>query len=698
MLRAARALAGLACLAVFVVTPLDLRSQAALAAASVGLGVLLARARRGPVTLALTVLSLTATARYLYWRTTATASAEWSVDAALGGLLLSAELYAGVMLLLTAVQSAAPLPRQPLALPEDVSLWPAVDVFIPTYDEPLHVVRSTVLAARALDWPAGRLRVHLLDDGRRESFRAFAAEAGVGYVTRSDNAHAKAGNLNHALSVTNGEYVAIFDCDHVPTRSFLQLTMGWLVHDPQLALVQTPHHFYSPDPFSRNLGTSGVVPAETELFYASIQPGIDTWNASFFCGSCAVLRRTALEDVDGIATETVTEDAHTALRMHRRGWRTAYLDVPQAAGLATETLSAHVGQRIRWARGMAQIFRVDNPLLGRGLTLPQRLSYLAAMLHFFSGIPRLIFLLGPIAYLGFGRHVFNALPLAALAYGLPHLALSTIASSRRHGTSRHSFWSDVYEACLAWYVAIPTTVALLAPKKGKFNVTAKGGRIEAPFFDARIALPYLVVAAANVAGIASGIARVHAGTPELDSVVVNVAWAALNVLTLLAAAAAACERRELRTSPRVGVSLPAMLRVGGRTFRARTVDLARGGARVTAALGAHAVSRGERVWLSVFCGAEEHPLPADVASRDADTLRLRFPPLSIADEARLVEIVFSRADAWLRRGDLPPDRPLRALGSVAWHGLAGGGRALGLVVRRPRRPAAEVPATARSGS
>jgi len=216
------------------------------------------------------------------------------------------------------------------------------------------------------------------------------------------------------------------------------------------------------------------VPGESELFYGVIQPGIDTWNASFFCGSCAVLRRSALADVGGIAVETVTEDAHTALKMHRQGWRTAYLEVPQAAGLSTETLAGHVGQRIRWARGMAQIFRVDNPLLGRGLSLSQRLSYLAAMLHFFSGIPRLVFLLAPVAYLVFGWHIFNALPLAAVAYGLPHLIHSTACNARIHGRFRHSFWSEVYETCLASYSAIPITLALIAPPTGRFTVTAKG--------------------------------------------------------------------------------------------------------------------------------------------------------------------------------------------------------------------------------
>src|SRR5207248_7477688 len=184
---------------------------------------------------------------------------------------------------------------------------------------------------------------------------------------------------------------------------------------------------------------------------------------------------------------------------------------------------AHVGQRIRWARGMAQIFRVDNPMFGRGLKLSQRLSYFAAMLHFFSGVPQLVFLLAPVGYLVFGWHIFNALPLAAVAYGLPHLVHSTACNARIHGKFRHSFWSEVYETCLACYISIPTTLALLAPRTGRFNVTPKGARVDAPYFDARVARPYLVLAAVNAAALTAGIWKLWDGSSDVDSLAINLA-------------------------------------------------------------------------------------------------------------------------------------------------------------------------------
>ncbi len=694
---------GVGALAVVVVTPLDLRSQAALAAAMFVVALAVGRVRGPTARLVLVLLSVTATSRYLWWRFTSTVALEWSADAALGLVLLAAELYSCAMLLLAYGQSIAALRRRPVPLPQDRSLWPSVDVFIPTYDEPLELVRTTVLAAKALAWPRDRLRVFLLDDGRRPAFRELARQVGVGYLTRADNAHAKAGNLNRALEVTRGEFVAILDCDHVPTRSFLHVTMGGFLRDPRLALVQTPHHFYSPDPFTRNLGLPASVPSENELFYGVIQRGIDTWNASFFCGSCAVLRRSALRDVGGVAVETVTEDAHTALKLHRRGWRSAYIDVPQAAGLSTETLSAHVGQRIRWARGMAQIFRLDNPLRGPGLRLGQRLSYLAAMLHFFSGIPRLVFLTAPIAYLVFGRHVFNALPLAAVAYGFPHLLHSTATNARLHGRFRHSYWSEVYETALAWYTSVPTALALLWPSAGRFNVTAKGGRIEEPFFDAAIARPYLALAAINVAALAAAGWRLWTGAGETDALAINVVWAVHNLVILSATLAAACERRQLRRSPRVPARLVAVVQAPGEErLQCSTIDLSRGGACLEMPWRACELAPHTRVSVALFATADTgppRPLAASVVRDDGRTVRVRFAPLDLADEAELVRVLFSRPDAWYAaRADLRRDRPLVTLVRIARYGVAGVGRMLWLSARAAvgRTGRAPVPARSRS--
>src|ERR1700761_7012121 len=192
-------------------------------------------------TIMLIFSSLLATLRYAIWRVTQTYQAMQNPSNDLHPLeiffmllLLAAEFYAFVILLLGYLQSIYPLRRPPAPMPQNVDEWPDVDLLIPTYNEPLEVVRSTVLASAHIDYPAEKLHVHLLDDGRREVFRKFCEEAGVDYITRSDNRHAKAGNINRALEKLNAPLVAIFDCDHVPTRSFLQMTVGWFLKEKKL--------------------------------------------------------------------------------------------------------------------------------------------------------------------------------------------------------------------------------------------------------------------------------------------------------------------------------------------------------------------------------------------------------------------------------------------------------------------------------
>src|SRR5208282_3446147 len=556
------------------IVPLTWPQQAVLGLLSLLMALALARGSDSYlVTLTLMMLSMFCTFRYGYWRIDQVVrffrdpANHWgALDVFFILCLLLAEAYAFVILFLGYFQTIWPLRRAPVSLPENPDDWPHVDVLIPTFNEPLEVVRFTALGALNMDWPADKLHIYILDDGRRKEFEQFAFEAGIGYKTRPDNKHAKAGNINSALKTLDSPLVAIFDCDHVPTRSFLQMTVGWFMRDHKLAVLQTPHHFYSPDPFERNLEQFRVIPNEGELFYGIVQDGDDFWNASFFCGSCAVLRREALDDIGGIATETVTEDAHTSLRMQMKGWNSAYVNIPQAAGLATERLSAHIGQRIRWARGMVQVLRTDNPLFAPGLTLAQRLCYFNAMGHFLYAVPRLIFLTAPLIYLLFDHTNIPGFWLAILAYALPHLTLSNVTNSRIQGEHRYSFWNEIYETVLAPYILLPTMMALLNPRLGRFNVTAKGGVVKRTFFDSGIARPFLVMLFFNVLGLIFAIPRFFIwDTGRRGTVAMNVLWCCFNIVILGVCIAVARELQQRRTTVRIGVvSRLAIVLPGGR--------------------------------------------------------------------------------------------------------------------------------------
>ena len=656
--------------------PLDLQGQLLFSLGSFGAALLLSKTPGRLSTLAMIVLSISASSRYIYWRFTDTMGFTHWMDAALGYGLVLAELYAFAVLLIGYFQTAWPLQRRPVPMPTDVSTWPSVDVFIPTYNEPLEVVRQTVFSAMSLDWPKDRLHVYVLDDGRRTEFREFCEELGVGYLIRDNNHHAKAGNINAALKVTHSEYIAIFDCDHIPTRSFLQVCMGWFFKDTNLVMLQTPHVFFSPDPFERNLDTFHRMPNEGELFYGIVQDGNDLWNASFFCGSCAIIRRKELLEVGGIAVETVTEDAHTALKLSRLGYNTAYLEVPQAAGLATESLSGHVGQRIRWARGMAQIARTDNPLFGKGLHFGQRLCYLNAMLHFFYGLPRLVFLTAPLAYLLFGAHVFQASALMITAYALPHLAHASVTNSRIQGRFRYSFWNEVYESVLAWYIMRPVLVAAINPKLGKFNVTAKGGVIEKAYFDWTIARPYVVLLVITLIGMAVGFWKLLSSDgDETTTLVINMVWTVYNIILLGASVAVASETRQVRGTPRVAASLPAVIRFdNGRTLVCKTEDFSQHGLGLAVPPDVD-IPMGSSLSVSLFRSDEEGVFPAIVTFSGKGRLGVKFDNLSLHQQAELASLTFARADAWIATwGTGQRDKPLRSLKSVIVIGLRGIGQ------------------------
>jgi hypothetical protein len=308
----------------------------------------------------------------------------------------------------------------------------------------------------------GCWRPYNIDLGPREEFRTFGAAANVGYLTRTWNERVKAVNINHALQTRRSPYAATFDCDHVPKQTFLQLTVRWFLRDHKLRMQQTPHHFDSPDPGERNLSQIRIMSNQGEPFYGSGQDGNDSWDAALFCGSCAAQRRTALAEIGGIATATVTEETHTSLTIQKNGRNTVHINLRQSAGLATKSLSGHVSQLVQRPADTGQILRPGNFLFASGLTLPKGLFYLDAMMHFMCALRRLVFLAAPLLRLVVSCSNVPGYWAAILALTLPHQVLSTSANSRTQRRHRHSCWNEIYETLLTPYVLIPTILAMIA--------------------------------------------------------------------------------------------------------------------------------------------------------------------------------------------------------------------------------------------
>ena len=512
-------------------------------------------------------------ARYVYWRTTETIPSPSQIENFIPGLLLYiAEMYNVLTLLLSLFVVSRPLPSRPSCELPHPNRLPCVDVFVPSYNEPADILGNTLAAAKAMDYPAGKVTVWLLDDGgtlekrnssdilkaneakkRHEELQKLCADLDVIYLTRERNEHAKAGNLNYGLEHSKGDLIAIFDADHAPAREFLTETVGHFAKDPKLFLVQTPHFFINPDPLERNLKTFEFMPSENEMFYGIIQRGLDKWNASFFCGSAAVLRREALEETGGFSGKTITEDCESALSLHAKGWNSVYVDKPLIAGLQPATFASFIGQRSRWAQGMVQLMRYNFPLFKSGLSLPQRLCYLSSMMFWFFPISRTIFLFAPFCYIFFDLKIFEASGGDFMAYTLAYMLVNLMMQNYLYGSFRWPWISELYEYSQTIHLLPAVLSAIANPSKPSFNVTAKDESIKSNRLS-EINRPFFVVFFALLLAVAFSIYKIYAEPYKADVTLVVGGWNIFNLILAGCALGVVSERGERQNARRITVS------------------------------------------------------------------------------------------------------------------------------------------------
>lgn len=351
--------------------------------------------------------------------------------------------------------------------PRPTTMVRSVDILVPTYDEPVEVLRATLLGCRAVTHPH---RTWLLDDGRRGSMRDLAAELGVEYVTRPDNSHAKAGNINHALPLLDGELVAVLDADHVPLPDFLDAMVGHF-DDDEVVLVQAPHEFYNLDSVQHVEGQIH----EQSFFFRVVCPSKDRNNSVFWCGSGTVLRREPLMEIGGVQTTTIAEDFHTTIKLHQRGWKTHYVERTLLLGLAPHDLSAFLLQRSRWARGNLRVFLTrQNPVWARGLRPAQRTSYLGSLFHYFGGPQRLALLSILCVTLVTGVLPLHGEPILFAVLWAPWVLLSVVATK----LLGRGYVGPLSATAFGWMtmgIYSMATLSLLFPSFGGFKVTPKGG-------------------------------------------------------------------------------------------------------------------------------------------------------------------------------------------------------------------------------
>jgi cellulose synthase (UDP-forming) len=361
---------------------------------------------------------------------------------------------------------------------------PSVDVYIPTYNEPLDVLEKTIIGTLCIDY--ANFKVWVLDDGRRPWLRDYCEGKGVGYLTRADNAHAKAGNINHALTKTDADFVAIFDADFIPQRNFLLRTIGFF-EDPRIGIVQLPHAFYNHDPMQSNLGLRESLPDDQRFFFEAIMPCRDAWDAAFCCGSNSVTRRAAFRAVgDALPTGSITEDMLLTLTMLREGYITRYLCERLAFGLAPESLKAFFVQRQRWARGGIQIMFLKAGPLGPNLSLMHRLMFLPTS-WLTQGATNLMSILAPLVFLLTGlAPLTNASVEAVVNYIVP-MVFAVLGGLCVFAPGKYFPLAGQVLGTFQSFKILPTVLmTLIKPFGHAFKVTPKGKDARRAAYEPRI--------------------------------------------------------------------------------------------------------------------------------------------------------------------------------------------------------------------
>jgi cellulose synthase (UDP-forming) len=538
------------------------------------------------------------TAAYLLWRLNGTIAMDWWWVAI---PLFAVEVHNafGLVLYAIALWSMDHTPPPATAAPADLR----VAILIPTYNEPREVLLPTIAAAVALE-PAHETWV--LDDGRREEVRELAERLGARYLTRPDNAHAKAGNLNHALRHVEADIVGVLDADHVPTARFLTALLPYFA-DPHLAFVQSPQDFYNLESFEHERQRNGRVFNEEAVFYRVIAPAKNRWSAPFWCGTCALVRVDALRSVDGVSTDSVTEDIHTTIRMYRALWTGAYHNEVLARGLAPDDATAYLIQRNRWALGAMQVLRRENPLFGPGLAAGQRLAFLTTLFGWFDSWRTLAYMLIPLAVVATGAVPIDAAGAVSAPFFLATLGLQFVALrllARGHYPPVLSLLFEV----LRMPAVLPATLAILKPSvTAAFRVTPKGRTGEAR---ARPPVPRLLTALAVASSI--GLVWFTATLLGHTAITYGTPWAAIGAagfmamnLALLLGAMGRIRSSRFAGNRRAATRLPVQVPVRFRGVTGELLDLSVGGARVAVPPSAARGGKNLRLQLTLPRGTVE---------------------------------------------------------------------------------------------
>ena len=602
------------------------------------------------------------TGRYILWRSLSTLNLDTPLNGAFSLGLFGLEMFVlfsatiQLFLMLNLKENRHDADRKSIAVIEG-NFNPSVDVLIPTYNEPTFILRRTIIGCQALEYR--NKTIYLLDDTRRPEMKALAEELGCEYITRKENIHAKAGNLNHAITKINGELIVVFDADFIPTSNFLNRTVGFF-QDEQTALIQTPQSFYNADPIAHNLGLENLLTPEEEVFYRQIQPIKDSAGSVVCAGTSFVVRRSALEKTGGFVTESLSEDYFTGINISAKGYKLIYLDEKLSAGLAAENIGAHATQRIRWAQGTLQAFFIkSNPLTIKGLRPLQRLVHLEGLLNWFSSIARVGFLLMPLAYSFLGIIPVQATVEEVLYFLLPFYLTQLTVFSWLNSRSRSAILSEIYSIALAFPLALTVIKVILNPFSKGFKVTPKGNVNNKFYFNLNLALPLILLFIGNAVSLWRNLGTCLAllwqktTTPELvehfQGLDLGWIWSLYNLILIGIALLILLDAPKADVYEWFDLRRVVRLDIGEETAWGVTTMISEVGAEIalTQPLPMELIPNQS---VKIEIAEENLQLNADIIrteiKEEFPTIRVQFPLVTVPQHRRLVKMLFCRPGQW----------------------------------------------------
>ena len=515
-------------------------------------------------------LSAALALHYLTWRIGSSLNLSSRAAAALSLVMLAAELMLVASAFLQLLFSVLPGPDADAEIRaaatalaadrrRDPGSLPRVAVLVPSCGEPLEVVERCLRGCLDLDYP--NFEVWLLDDGARPELERLGAQLGCRYQARPQRIHAKAGNLNAALPQLQAELLAVFDADVVPSRTFLNRTVG-LFRDPLVGFVQTPQTYMNADPVIRNLRLERWLLPDEESFYRWIQPNRQRLGAVVCAGTSFVMRLSSLRQVGGFETQTASEDLATGIRLVAAGYLGLYLPEKLSAGLAPFSLEAMARQRSRWASGTIQTLRTGaNPLTIAGLTPIQRLAYGEGILHWAMVLPQLVLLLAPISSGLFGILPYRLDSQGLLTAALPFFLSQLLLLPWLSGRSRAALMPELYRWVFVLPLAASVVMTLLGRPQG-FQVTPKSMPTAAKVGPSkRLLLPLLMLLGIQLLSQVNLMLQ-HGSFPGPaagGALPVTLIWGWINSLLLLAAIRLCWDRQRFNTTPWFSLELEASL-------------------------------------------------------------------------------------------------------------------------------------------